>query len=598
MNLKKTILGLTASGLLLGTVFSAIGQTNNNEAHRYLPSILDLVLNSNPTCVTPSELTSSATANGNEGDNVPSRALDNLLSTRWSSNSNPIQRGGIITFELASTSIVTDIDIAWFRSDERTSNYSIERSIDNVTWVEIVAPTNSVISDETEFQSNDVEDAQANYIRIIGTGNTDNEFTSISEVIINGCINSSSSSSSSDSVPPGGNEPVEFGTGVTITTFNNSSTSSSGGNIDFDLDPNLEPWENFDLSIWGLDSPANRNTSANVPSGQAPRGVRIDDFEFIALREGPSNSNYNSALALYEGTSSTVESTEPYFFTGADGGMVFMSPVGGARTSANTSFPRSELREYSRAGVRERLDGSDISVSGVNENNWVLGYQPENLIFDDNNDNGNDVENVGGRNGRLAASLRVNRVTTTGADDDVGVTIIGQIHAQNDEPIRLYYRKLPNRDLGSVYVVHEIRRAQSFDNPNDGRFGRDYPDINLVGSSSDSASASAVADGIALDELFSYEIINEDNLLIVNLYRGALDGQPLASTTINMSTIVNQRSGAAGDPAGSGYDRPEEWMYFKAGAYTQNNTGDDDDYDLVTFYQLDVSHDVNVIPPE
>lgn len=40
-----------------------------------------------------------------------------------------------------------------------------------------------------------------------------------------------------------------------------------------------------------------------------------------------------------------------------------------------------------------------------------------------------------------------------------------------------------------------------------------------------------------------------------------------------------------------GYDRSDEWMYFKAGAYTQNNTGDGDDGDIITFYRLEASHD-------
>ena len=69
-----------------------------------------------------------------------------------------------------------------------------------------------------------------------------------------------------------------------------------------------------------------------------------------------------------------------------------------------------------------------------------------------------------------------------------------------------------------------------------------------------------------------------------------------------METIINQRDDAQDDPAGSGYDRRDEWMYFKAGAYTQNNTGDktgfgengeEADFDLITFYSLSVSHDEN-----
>ena len=52
---------------------------------------------------------------------------------------------------------------------------------------------------------------------------------------------------------------------------------------------------------------------------------------------------------------------------------------------------------------------------------------------------------------------------------------------------------------------------------------------------------------------------------------------------------------------GSGYNEPiledeeleDEWMYFKAGAYTQNNTGDPEDTDIITFYRLSNTHDSN-----
>ena len=100
--------------------------------------------------------------------------------------------------------------------------------------------------------------------------------------------------------------------------------------------------------------------------------------------------------------------------------MRFVSPVGGAttNTSCNSGFPRSELREMLRRG------NTSISTTGVNANNWALGYQPGNT-------------NHGGRNGTLTATLRVNRVTTTGDGLHPGRTIIGQIHADNNEPMRL-----------------------------------------------------------------------------------------------------------------------------------------------------------------
>lgn len=41
----------------------------------------------------------------------------------------------------------------------------------------------------------------------------------------------------------------------------------------------------------------------------------------------------------------------------------------------------------------------------------------------------------------------------------------------------------------------------------------------------------------------------------------------------------------------SEYGDSDQYMYFKAGVYTQNSTGEDDDYDQATFYSIETSHD-------
>ena len=317
------------------------------------------------------------------------------------------------------------------------------------------------------------------------------------------------------------------------TSNNNNSNSNSGSNNNFGLNPNREPWENFDLDDWALDAP-----NADPDDGLS---ARTDDRDFI-------NGD------LFPGS-------EPYFFTGSDGAMVFRSNVGGARTSSNTSFPRSELREMLRRG------NGDVSTQGVNENNWVLGYQPNNLDLGAHTTGAqeNTPTRVGGRNGRLRVTMRVNRVTTTGSGLHPGRVIIGQIHADNDEPVRLYYRKLPNNSRGSIYFSHQRRN------------GSDIDDINLIGS--ERSSQSNPANGFELGELFSYEIVNEGNIVEVIIRDGDRNGPIVARGSVNM------------DSEDSNYDRDDEWMYFKAGAYTQNNTGNNNDFDEVAIYRLDNDHD-------
>ena len=302
---------------------------------------------------------------------------------------------------------------------------------------------------------------------------------------------------------------------------NDDDDNDDGADGDFGLNPNLEPWENFDLTDWAYDSPAPR-------ADDECKAIRSDEDEWDVFRSSASS---------------------PYFFTHTDGGMRFVSPVGGTTTnsSCDAGFPRSELREMLRRG------NTNVSTTGVNANNWTLGYQPTGT-------------NHGGRNGSLTATLRINRVTTTGDGLHPGRTIIGQIHADDDEPARLYYRKLPNADYGCLYLEHEIR------NGNDVTF-------NLIGN--ENCSGNGPSDGIQLDELFSYEIINEGADIRVVIRRGDANGPIIAETLVDMND------------QDSGYDRSDEWMYFKAGAYTQNNTGDDDDTDVITFYRLENTHDDN-----
>jgi poly(beta-D-mannuronate) lyase len=96
--------------------------------------------------------------------------------------------------------------------------------------------------------------------------------------------------------------------------------------------------------------------------------------------------------------------------------------------------------------------------------------------------------------------------------------------------------------------------------------------IEMIGSRDDNASNPS--DGIALDEVFSYRVDVVDNQLSVTISR---DGKADITKSVDMSN--------------SGYDSSSQYMYFKAGVYNQNNSGDADDYVQATFYALDNKHE-------
>jgi hypothetical protein len=434
----------------------------------------------------------AATDNGQSAaGNGPDRAIDdNLgLASRWESPGDAMT----ITFDLGVRYLVREVGIAWFEGDQRIASFSVFASVDGVSFESLLADQQS--SGKTQgFERYDTPDTPAQYIRIENYGNSLNADNAIIEGTAFGC------------------------------TLDTATAVFESGNVDaadFSLNSGVPPGSNFELISWKLNTPA--------------------DLDGNGISDSPSETDLDNGF------------TDEYFFTGPAGGMVFRSTIGGAKTSANTSYTRSELREMLRRG------NTSISTRGVNRNNWILGYQPDPGIT------------VGGRNGVLRGTLAVNHVTETGDRNQVGRVIIGQIHAQSDEPARLYYRKFPENERGFIYLAHEIRNSDDIY----------FPVVGPVNSNLDNAPADDAnpGSGIELDEIFSYEITQQDARIDVIVRRGDSAGPIIGHNYVDMQQ------------QNSGYDVPDEWMYFKAGVYNQNNTGNEDDYVQATFYELRTSHD-------
>ena len=266
-------------------------------------------------------------------------------------------------------------------------------------------------------------------------------------------------------------------------------------------------------------------------------GIELNDW-YLSV---PTDTDGNGRSDSIGETELSNGYSDEFFFVSDDNGLVFRCPPTGYKTSNNTKYVRVELREMLRRGDKS------IKTQGVNLNNWVFSSAPS-----------SDLNSAGGIDGKMTATLAVNSVTTTGEAYQIGRVVIGQIHANDDEPIRLYYRKLPGNTKGSVYFAHEP-------------IGESDDYYELVGSRDNDASDPA--NGIALDEKFSYEIETDGNLLTVVLKR---DNKPDITRTVDMKD--------------SGYDQGDQYMYFKAGVYNGNNSAQPDEMTQATFYELKNSH--------
>lgn len=426
------------------------------------------------------------------GGDVPGSAAvlayDNVISSESRWESASPQAS--LTLRLGKSYQINSIRIAWVDGATLQHQFSLATSLDDDSFT-IVGEPRLTSGRTSQFEHYELGGTVATALRI-ATNLSGANNGAISEVLIQGCALD--------------NSPNLVSSDVSVASFG--------------LDPQKAPGEQFDLLTWALDTPADLDNNE-----------RADRTSETALRAGFQDD---------------------FFYTGADGGMVLKSTIEGAKTSANTSYTRSELREMLRRG------NTSISTRGIGLNNWLLGYQPDIQIA------------TGGRGGHLSTTMAVNRVTETGEDFQVGRIIIGQIHAQDDEPIRLYYRKFPDHDVGYFYYAHERRG------------GEDVYQL-ITSAQGDIVSSQPVLtdlpiEGVALNEIFTYDIIQHGAFIDVILRKGSSEGPIIGHQTIDMESL------------NSGYDTPDEWMYFKAGAYSQNNTGVSSEFDQVTIYRLRNEH--------
>ncbi len=186
--------------------------------------------------------------------------------------------------------------------------------------------------------------------------------------------------------------------------------------------------------------------------------------------------------------------------------------------------------------------------------------------------------------GKLTGTCRVMQVSVSG-DARVAAsysTVVGQIHSgegHENEPLKIFYKKFPGHEKGSVFWNYEINT----EGDNSGRW--DYStavwghDMSVIGTSKDDFPAEP-ADGIALGEEFSYE---------VNVYEGIMyltfksDGHETKTFTKNLikseytkpSDMPEQVKkifvpiGQDGTEQATAY--AGELNYFKQGAYNQTN---------------------------
>lgn len=249
-------------------------------------------------------------------------------------------------------------------------------------------------------------------------------------------------------------------------------------------------------------------------------------------------------------------------------------PIRQIRQGVLPTYPRSELREL--IVLYNEPDSDDTGY----ENNWVTSLA--------SND---DKSAAGAVDGNMKATLKVNTVSVDADNEDqIGRIVVGQIHASDHEPVKIYYRKLPEHTKGSVFFTVDGSDGKTSDRIN--VIG--FTDKNDTSSDSDSDDPNDPVNGIPLGAVWSYEIdLTGDQLRVTVTYDGVTytTADSIAYTKTRNKVLLTNDDDFDAITIGDFYHNEGEYMYFKAGLYNQNNTGESDpDYASVTFYQIDVTH--------
>lgn len=265
-----------------------------------------------------------------------------------------------------------------------------------------------------------------------------------------------------------------------------------------------------------------------------------------------------------------------------------------AITTKGSSNARSELRAM--------LRGSKFKEIGTKDpmNHFVLASHPE-------------AEKFAAIGAKLEATLKVNHVSRNAKYSDkppAHTVVVGQIHAgknnkviesgngfgHGNEPLKIFYKKLPNQETGSVFWNYE--RNLKKDNP-------DRTDINYAvwGNKWDNLADPKEA-GLKLGEEFSYTVNVFGDIMYLTF---SSEGRETKEFQISLADNVDANGKVDDKDFAKGY--LEDPFYFKAGAYGQCSAKDSDsmwspacagtgdfiidkkngDYNSVTFSKLAMS---------
>ena len=308
---------------------------------------------------------------------------------------------------------------------------------------------------------------------------------------------------------------------------------------------------------------ANAEPSANTEPSTGPEAQNVvlpaDKFDLTHWKiTVPVDLNGDNKVDSISQSDLASYSHPDFFHLDQYQRLVFTAP-NKAITTKNSSNTRSELRYMSKE-PKSKISSKDHA------NNFSLKAHPKAQEF----------ASIGGK---MEATLHVDAVALNAGKPEkfpAYSAVVGQIHAVKfsglhvssgwgNEPLKIYYKKWPNHEKGSVFWTYERNLAKADPQRRDIA----YPVWGNTWDISDNPGDQ----GIALGEEFSYTVNVYQNIMTLTF---ETENHETIRYEIDLSNNIDANGKVDSEDNPIGYSGDS--MYFKAGIYDQCSTSDADGF--------------------
>lgn len=261
-----------------------------------------------------------------------SNAVDNNLNTIWSNYGV----GSWIQLDLGTNKNICDVDIAWYKGNQRQNNFIISTSLDGKSYKNVLATRSN--GNTSSYENYEFPDTLARYVKITVNGNTQNNYASITEIRIQTTsLDQSQKQCSSVSVQ-------------NVRTSGSQAGFPPSNVLDNDLNTR---WSNSGVGSWVQLDLGTSKTICSIDIAWYKGNERQNNFAISASNDGIKFSNISSSKS-----SGTTLSPEKYNITDTNARYLRVTVNG------NTQNSYASITEISI---------SVVSISGPISSNYYIG---------------------------------------------------------------------------------------------------------------------------------------------------------------------------------------------------------------------------------